>query len=158
MRCSRIYPHHSARGATDMSILQTYVGLDYHKESIRVCVLDADGCQRFNRDLPNDVEAVGELIAEFGYPAALAIEACCGAADFADQLQQRYDWHVRLAHPGYVARLKKGPDKTDGRDAFMLADLVRVNYLPEVWLAPLATRQLRRLVRFRQQLKRERTE
>ncbi len=141
-----------------MSILQTFVGLDYHKETIRVCVLDAAGVVQFNRNCPNDVEAVAEKIAEFGHPAALAIEACCGAADFADQLQQRYDWNIKLAHPGYVNQLKKGPDKSDGRDAFLLADLVRVNYLPEVWLAPLATRQLRRLVRFRQQLKRERTE
>jgi transposase len=88
----------------------------------------------------------------------VAIEACCGAADFADQLQQRYDWNIKLAHPGYVHRLKKSPDKSDKSDGFLLADLVRVDYLPEVWLAPLATRQLRRLVRFRQQLKLERTE
>jgi transposase len=33
-----------------------------------------------------------------------------------------------------------------------LADLVRINYLPTVWLAPESTRQLRRLVRHRAQL------
>jgi transposase len=132
--------------------------LDYHKDSIRVCILDDSGRELFNRNCPNEVEAVAERIAEFGRPAAVAIEACCGAADFADQLQQRYDWNIKLAHPGYVRRLKQSPDKSDKSDGYLLADLVRVDYLPEVWLAPLATRQLRRLVRFRQQLKRERTE
>jgi transposase len=39
-----------------------------------------------------------------------------------------------------------------------LADLARVNYLPEVWLAPEATRELRRLVRHRSQLVRRRTD
>jgi transposase len=39
-----------------------------------------------------------------------------------------------------------------------LADLVRVKYLPEVWLAPTEVRELRRLVRYRQQLKRNRVE
>jgi transposase len=34
----------------------------------------------------------------------------------------------------------------------VLADLVRVGYLPKVWLAPAAVRQLRTLVRYRQQL------
>jgi transposase len=37
-----------------------------------------------------------------------------------------------------------------------LADLERVGYLPKVWLAPQEVRELRRLVRFRQQLAKER--
>lgn len=57
-----------------------------------------------------------------------------------------------MAHPGYVSRLKQSPDKTDFNDAGLLADLLRVNYLPEVWLAPDETRQLRRLSRYRQGL------
>jgi transposase len=38
----------------------------------------------------------------------------------------------------------------------MLADLERVGYLPRVWLAPQEVRELRRLVRYRQQLVGER--
>jgi transposase len=38
----------------------------------------------------------------------------------------------------------------------MLADLERVGYLPRVWLAPAEIRELRRLVRYRQQLVGER--
>jgi len=48
--------------------------------------------------------------------------------------------------------MKQSPDKTDFADARVLADLERVGYLPRVWLAPFAIRELRRLVRFRQQL------
>lgn len=140
-----------------MSILKIFVGLDYHQDSIRVCVMNAEGRQLFNRDLPNSVEAVGEKIFEFGFPEAVAIEACCGSADFAERLAERYNWNVRLAHPGYVRRLKRSPDKSDHDDAFVLADLLRVDYLPDVWLAPAATRRLRRLVRYRQQLKQSRT-
>jgi transposase len=51
-----------------------------------------------------------------------------------------------------VHRLKQGPDKTDHGDAWHLANLIRVNYLPEVWLADEQTRQLRHLVRHRQSL------
>jgi transposase len=55
-----------------------------------------------------------------------------------------------------VKRLKQGPDKSDHGDAWLLADLVRVDYLPEVWLADETTRQWRRLVRYRQGLVAER--
>ena len=61
-----------------------------------------------------------------------------------------------LVHPGYVARMKGSPDKTDFSDARMLADLERVGYLPRVWLSPAEVRELRRLVRYRQQLAGER--
>lgn len=48
--------------------------------------------------------------------------------------------------------MKRNPDKTDYSDARVLADLQRVGYLPPVWLAPPAIRELRRLTRGRQAL------
>jgi transposase len=48
--------------------------------------------------------------------------------------------------------MKQNPDKTDYSDARLLADLLRVGYLPKVWLAPERLRRLRRLVRYRMQL------
>lgn len=139
-----------------MAILDLFVGLDYHDESIQVCVIDGDGTVRANRALPNDIECVGEFIWSYGMPKAVAIEACCGAADFIEKLGARYQWDVRMAHPGYVSRLKQGSDKTDFGDAGLLADLLRVDYLPQVWLAPAETRQLRRLSRYRQGLAEDR--
>jgi transposase len=141
-----------------MAIVTLYVGLDYHDDSVRVCVMNGEGKTLVNRSLPNDVEAVMEAILPHGDGALCAIEACCGSADFAHELECRSGWEVRLAHPGYAKRLKQSPDKSDHDDAELLADLVRVNYLPEVWLAPTATRELRRVVRYRQQLKRNRAE
>lgn len=139
-----------------MSRLPIYVGLDYHDETIRVCVMDQEGQMIFNRDMQNDVRRIAELIAEFGPPEAVAIEACCGASNFATELMRQTGWSARPAHPGYVAQLKKSKDKTDFGDARLLADLLRVGYLPEVWLADVDTRQMRRLVRFRQGLVRDR--
>ena len=139
-----------------MPILERFVGLDYHEEMIQVCVLNANGDTLVNRKVANDVEVVGELIWKQGPPTAIAIEACCGAANFIEELGRVYEWDVRMAHPGYVSRLKRSPDKSDYDDAELLADLLRVNYLPEVWLAPDETRQLRRLSRYRQSLAQDR--
>jgi hypothetical protein len=117
-----------------------FVGLDYHQDSVQVCVLDAAGRVRMNRSLPSDPRAVvGHLDA--GRVRAVAIEACCGAAAFGEQLATCGPWRVELAHPGYVSRLKQSPDKTDYGDARLLADLTRVGYLPRVWLAPQAVRR-----------------
>lgn len=138
-----------------MATLTVYVGLDYHKDSIQVCVVNSNGDVLGNRRLANDVVAVIRYAEAFGQVARAAIESCSGAANFAEELVQD-GWHVDLAHPGYVSRMKQNPDKTDFSDARMLADLTRVGYLPRVWLAPHAVRELRRLVRYRQQLVDER--
>jgi len=140
-----------------MGIVPVYVGLDYHDETIRVCVLDEDGVVLGNRNLANDPGAVRDFVHRLGgVVRGVAIEACCGAADFATELEALTEWTVKLAHAGAVQRLKQGPDKTDHGDAWHLANLLRVGYLPEVWLADEDTRQLRRLVRYRQGLVTER--
>jgi len=136
-----------------------FVGLDYHMESVQVCVLAKNGKMLINRSCRNDWRAVVTVVrdrlgSQVGVQAA--IESCCGAADLADELIAKADWSVDLAHPGYVARIKQSPDKTDFSDARLLADLERVGYLPRVWLAPEEVRELRRLVRYRQWLTKER--
>jgi len=96
------------------------------------------------------------LVECHGQVKGVAIEACTGAADLAEELGLHAGWSVDLAHAGYVHRMKQGPDKTDWGDARVLADLERVGYLPRVWLAPQEIRELRRVVRYRQQLAGER--
>jgi len=131
------------------------VGLDYHSSFVQVCVMDADGTVLTNRrcaSTPRAVrEAVEMLVEARGATVQAAIEACNGAADFAEELVAG-GWQVSLAHAAYVHKLKQSPDKTDWSDARLLADLMRVGYLPKVWLPPAELRQLRHLVRRRQQL------
>lgn len=133
-----------------------YVGLDYHKTFIQVCVVNGDGDALRNRRCVNEWHAVVESVTSLGVVHRCSIESCSGAANLAEQLVALAGWSVDLAHPGYVSRMKMSPDKSDFSDAHMLADLTRVGYLPRVWLAPEGIRELRRLVRFRQQLSQER--
>ena len=135
-----------------MTSVTAFLGLDYHDEAIEVNVMDDRGAIQASRRCPNSVAAVAATVPPGCRVAGAAIEACCGAADFAEELMKATGWTVDLAHPGFVARMKQNPDKHDFGDARMLADLERVGYLPRVWLAPESIRQLRRLVRYRQQL------
>lgn len=134
-----------------MDSVNVFVGLDYHQDQVQVCVVDDSGRVLCNRSLPNDAEAIRLVADRCGAVQAAALEACCGAADLAQELVEG-GWSVSLAHPGFVARMKQNPDKTDFSDARLLADLLRVGYLPKVWLAPERLRRLRRLVRYRTQL------
>jgi transposase len=131
-----------------------FVGLDYHQGSVQVCVMERGGEILTNGSRGNSWEEVAAVVTHLDPKASVeaAIESCSGAANLAEELVMRAGWSVSLAHPGYVSRMKQTPDKTDWQDSRVLADLVRVGYLPRVWLAPREIRELRKLVRFRQQL------
>lgn len=139
-----------------MKSIPIYVGLDYHQRSVQVCVVRADGEVLMNSSCDNVWQTIARRVSLLGARVEAAIEACGGVADLAEELMRHAGWSIELAHPGYVRRMKQNPDKTDRSDARLLADLVRVGYLPRVWLAPEETRELRRLVRFRRQLVNER--
>jgi transposase len=139
-----------------MATVPVYVGLDYHTTTVQLCILDSQGQVLANRPCPNDSGAIAEVVRPHSDQVHAAVEACTGAANLAEELVSRAGWSVDLAHPGFVARMKQNPDKTDFTDARLLADLERVGYLPRVWLAPEEVRELRRLVRYRQQLAGER--
>jgi transposase len=135
-----------------MSNVPVFVGLDYHQDSIQVCVLNEKGDVLLNRSSANDSAALGQIVDPLGAVQQVGIEACSGAADLSDQLIQQLGWKMSLGHPAYIAKLKNSPDKTDYSDSRLVADLTRVGYLPRVWLAPPYLRDLRQLVNHRQYL------
>jgi transposase len=135
-----------------MSNVPVYVGIDYAQDFVQACVLDEAGAVKMNKRVANDWQAIVQAVQAHGQVKRVAIEACTGSADLGEELVDKAGWQVDLAHPAYVAKLRGSPDKTDFSDSQLLGDLTRVGYLPRVWLAPAAVRQLRQLVNFRQQL------
>ncbi len=138
-----------------MNSLAVFVGIDYHQDSIQVCVMDPQGKVLENQSMPSEVRCVQDFLKNWigknRQVERVAIEMCCGAATFADKLKAETQWLVQLAHAGFVSRMKQTRQKSDHADALVLADLARVDYVPQVWLAPEEIRQLRHLVRLRDQ-------
>jgi transposase len=124
--------------------------MDYHDAFVQVCVMNAGGEVLANRRCVNSMRVIVEFVQRYSERVLAAIESCCGAAALADELIDA-GWQVSLAHAGYVHKIKQSPDKTDWSDARLLADLLRIGYLPRVWLPPASLRQLRHVVRLRQQ-------
>jgi transposase len=136
------------------------VGIDYADSGVQVCVGKTQGGAGANqvqdlvlrnKKVANSWEAIAAMVRPDESVQFAVVEACTGAADLADELHGKAGWPVVLAMPGIVKKMKMNPDKSDLQDGQLLFDLGRVNYVPRVWLAPKAVRELRLVVRYRQQ-------
>jgi len=99
----------------------------------------------------NDRERLAAVMARAGERPEVVLEATYGWYWAADELAE-LGAVVHLAHPLGVKAFSYRRVKNDQRDAADLADLLRMGRLPEAWIAPPATRELRELVRHRAKL------
>jgi transposase len=91
------------------------------------------------------------VLARAGENPEVVLEATYGWYWAVDALQE-LGAQVHLAHPLGVKAFEYRRVKNDQRDAADLADLLRMGRLPQAWIAPPATRELRELVRHRAKL------
>jgi transposase len=130
---------------------QQFVGIDLHRRrSVIVRTGEAGEVLESVRIL-NDVESLDRVIARGGEDPEVVLEATYGWYWAVDALQAA-GARVHLAHPLGVKAFEYRRVKNDFRDAADLADLLRMGRLPEAWIAPPATRELRELVRHRAKL------
>src|SRR3984893_9281252 len=99
----------------------------------------------------NGPVALGLQLEEAGWDPEVVLEATYGWYWAVDVLQA-CGARVHLAHPLGVKGFRYRRVKNDVRDAGDLADLLRMGRLPEAWIAPPETRELRELVRYRAKL------
>ena len=130
---------------------QQYVGMDLHRRrSVLVRTTDVgevlEAVQIVNTPL-----ALAEVISRAGEHPEVVLESTYGWYWAVDTLQEA-GANVHLAHPLGVKAFEYRRVKNDLRDSVDLADLLRMGRLPESWIAPPATRELRELVRHRAKL------
>jgi len=129
-----------------------YVGVDLHLHRSVIVRIDERGQQLEVVQIDNDPKALVREVRKAGRGAPVAIEAAYGWYWAVDALQAA-KCEVHLAHPyGMKAMRKRKRVKTDARDAYELANLLRLGSLPEGYIAPVELRELRELVRHRRQL------
>jgi transposase len=134
-----------------------FVGVDLHLHRSVVCRIDELGQQLEVVQIDNDPVALCKAVRRAGRRAPVAIEATYGWYWAVDALQAAH-FEVHLAHPyGMRALRKRKRVKTDARDAYELANLLRLGSLPEAFIAPAGLRELRELVRYRMMLVRSST-
>jgi len=128
-----------------------YVGIDLHRRR-SVLVRMTDGGETLETvRIVNDRDRLAAVMARAGERPEVVLEATYGWYWAADELGE-LGAVVHLAHPLGVKAFSYRRVKNDERDAADLADLLRMGRLPEAWIAPPATRELRELVRHRAKL------
>ncbi|MDZ5447209.1 IS110 family transposase [Micromonospora sp. 4G57] len=127
------------------------VGIDLHRRRTVIVQQSEVGDRLGVTRIDNDPFVLAEQVAGWGEAPQVVLEATYGWYWAADVLAEA-GAQVHLAHPLGVKGFAYRRVKNDVRDASDLADLLRMGRLPEAWIAPPATRELRELVRHRAKL------
>ena len=130
---------------------QQIVGIDLHRRRSVIVRMTEAGEHLETVRILNDPERLAAVMARAGETPEVVLEATYGWYWAADTLAE-LGANVHLAHPLGVKMFSYRRVKNDERDAADLADLLRMGRLPEAWIAPPATRELRQLVRHRAKL------
>ena len=130
---------------------QQFVGIDLHRRRSVIVRTTESGEVLESVRILNDVESLDRVIERAGEDPEVVLEATYGWY-WAVDARREAGARVHLAHPLGVKAFEYRRVKNDFRDAADLADLLRMGRLPEAWIAPPATRELRELVRHRAKL------
>ncbi len=125
-----------------------YVGIDLHKKSISLCVVDKERkIQERKRMLCSDVPAIAAYFEQLG-PFQAVIEATAGYEWLAQILEPMAD-RIALAHPKKMRIIAESTRKSDKLDAQVLAEYLALNMIPEAYRPTQRLRAYRILVRQR---------
>lgn len=124
-----------------------YVGVDYHKRYSVATVVDEKGVVLARRRLNNRRDEFARFLKPFGKTKA-AVEATRSWAVAVEILEQTAD-EVVLANPYRVKAIAQHRFKTDKIDSQVLAELVRIDWLPTAYLRDRANREQQLILRVR---------
>lgn len=125
-----------------------YVGLDIHKKMIAYCIKREDGFVFKEGKVTATREALMQWAKDIRGPWKGAMEATLFTGWVYDFLKP-YAVALKVANPNMLKAITAAKKKNDMADAERLADLLRVNLLPECYMASQETRDLRRVLRYR---------
>jgi len=125
-----------------------YIGLDIHKKTIAYCIKKIDGTLIRQGSVAAERKALRNWLLELPGPWCGAMEATIFTGWVYDFLMP-HAVDLKVAHPAMLKAITSAKKKNDRADAEKIADLLRVNLLPECHMMPEALRELRRVLRYR---------
>lgn len=125
-----------------------YIGLDIHKKTISYCVKKIDGTMVGQGKITADRKSLSKWMEGLPGPWCGAMEATIFTGWVYDYLKP-HAVDLKVAHPEMLKAITAAKKKNDRSDAEKIADLLRVNLLPECYMLSEELRDLRRVMRFR---------
>lgn len=134
-----------------------FIGLDVHKREITACILDAAGKKLSTHTLQLVDRRLERFLDRHVRPEDhVALEATTNCWAVVDRLEGRAA-RIVVSNPMATKAIAQAKVKTDKVDALVLAQLLRCDYLPEVWRPDQDTLRLRQLTARRAALVQDRT-
>jgi transposase len=125
-----------------------FSGIDLHKRSLAIHTLDAAGTVVRRANLPAQRRALTAYFDALSGPHRAVVE-CTGMWYWVRDLLVPQGIDLRLGHAKYLKAISYAKVKTDAVDAATLAQLLRVDLIPEAHMISPALRETRDLLRAR---------
>ena len=132
------------------------VGCDLHARQQTIAMVDTDTGDFTEKTVSHEGNAVREFYAALKGPVVVGIEAT-GAMQWFLELLEELGIECRVGHPAKIRAQETRKQKHDRRDANLLLQLLSQDRFPEIWMACTELRDLRTLLRDRDQWVRMRT-
>jgi transposase len=132
-----------------------FYGLDVHKRFIQVCELDAGGARRNEFRMTGTAEAISAFADTLGAEDSVVLEATFHSWAIWSLLVG-HAGRVVVANPMQVKAIAYARVKTDKVDAYILAQLLRIGFIPEVEMPDEQTWELREHISHRRFLGKQR--
>jgi len=128
--------------------MKYYCGIDLHTRDSVLCVIDGKDRIHLREKVPNCIFTIVEILDQFSPKPAVVVEATLNWYWLVDGLQD-HGFNVKLTHTYGLRMITGAKVKTDQRDAFTLARLLRLDAIPEAYIYPEEKRPVRDLLRRR---------
>ena len=125
-----------------------YSGIDLSARDSFICIVNDDLSILLHRKLLNDLPAIASLLDPFKPSLQIVVESTFNWYWLVDGLQA-LGFQVCLAHTLGLSMITHAKVKTDRRDAFALARLLRADLIPKAYIYPASSRPVRDLLRRR---------
>lgn len=130
-----------------MSNAKTYIGVDLHKKTCYVTIMNGDGKIKKQTEIGTETEKVSKFFKRWSH-AEVAVESTMNWMPFYENLES-LGCNVVLSNPLQTKAIAAARIKNDKVDSRVLADLLRTNYLPLAYVQTRQVRDLKELVRER---------
>jgi transposase len=137
--------------------MKLYGGIDLHSNNNYIGIIDKKDQRVFKKKLPNDLGKVLMALKPYRKELeGLVVESTFNWYWLVDGLMDN-GYKVHLANPPAIRQYEGLKHSDDEKDAFHLAQLLKLGILPESYIYPKEQRPVRDLLRKRLQLVRHRT-
>jgi len=131
--------------------MQYYCGIDLHSKDSWLCVIDEKDEIQLRKKVPNHLPTILHELDNFSPKPSAVVESTLNWYWLVDGLQEA-GFEVKLAHIFGLHMITGAKVKTDRRDAFSLARLLRLDAIPEAYIYPKQRRPVRDLLRRRNRM------